>query len=469
MPEPPEVYSFTDAALEAYWYSRFNLGMLSMGSGMGPQLMPPPEMVMTMMERAGIDAPPKKNPHLTMAVFASADPSLTAPAFDPDDLLSFRLDPTKMDTRILTAANAMAIIKEIEWAKMFEAFPISAEFPDANVDHFLAQVFFTLGPANTNFLVENLRAENGLFQHAWQDGSVVDSSLVPMDQIAMLWALADVASATKGWEFYQAPLGRDMALGLADRTFTAIVAENVLGQLTTARERGMALQALTWYAAHTEDKALRQQAKAQISALADGLVDEMAINGKLPAPAGANQAASQGAVVAGLLFAFNATGNTSYQVAGLRAWRYLQGLWNADAGVYKTGEVADKYVYTPQDVGDILAAFNSMLHILAYDVGDRFAIFFRNSVKASGLQLAEGSDSGGATDEDEVPAPPQVGKIPVMASEVTYDVEEETWEVTNGQFDTEMAMYASNEMIWIGIWDSKPAVPSRGIPKVPRD
>ena len=119
-------YSRTTLSWNGYWYSRYNLGELTMMSGLGITFAPPAEAVMQMMATAdpnpgsGEDVPMIKNAALLTAVFASADPHFAQPNNgDPMDLSNGRLDPATFDTTITPGAQGMTIIKEAEWAKLF--------------------------------------------------------------------------------------------------------------------------------------------------------------------------------------------------------------------------------------------------------------------------------------------------------------------------------------------------------------
>ncbi|MFQ6067130.1 MAG: cupredoxin domain-containing protein [bacterium] len=465
-------YTFNDAATEAYWYSRYNLGHLVMMSGMGIQFMPPKEKVMKMMEMAGIEAGPK-NPYLVKAVYSSGDPHLiTKFNGDPNDLSNFRWDQGKIDKTITPQAMGYTMIKEIIWSKSFAS---DVEGPDP-MNHFRALVLSTEAAIQAGFMMEDLKAENGLFRHGWKEGKVSDSSFTPQDQLVMLWAFSELASYTSGeYKWYAAPLDHQTALKMADELLSSLEAyvkvnpRFIYLDLPT-RDIGLALAALSSYVSITERKDLRILTLERLIPLhAQNLVNRMADEGKLQTQGRFTQLATQARAVYGLILAYRVTGNQGYQDVALKAWDYMQTLWNERAGLYATSEGASRYTYTIEDVGDVVGAFNVMIHGLNRDVRRRFSIFFDNVVKKSGLQIAEGSPSGGQEDEDGVPAPPlaggEFGQAPVFATEAVYDVDSGQWKLTNPQFATSSAMSAANQFMWIGEWMGTPSVPGHGIPQ----
>ncbi|HDY67795.1 MAG TPA: hypothetical protein ENH85_08395, partial [Candidatus Scalindua sp.] len=436
-------YAFNDAASEAYWYSRYNLGHLVMMSGMGIQFMPPKEKVMKMMEMAGIKAGPK-NAYLVKAAYSSGDPHFTSKFNDdPNDFLNFRWDQAKIDKTVTPQAMGYTMIKEIIWSKSFAS---DVEGPDP-MNHFRALVLSTEAAIQAGFMMENLKTENGLFRHAWKEGKVSDSSFTPQDQLVMLWALSELASYSSGkYKWYAAPLDHQTALKMADgllsslEEYVKINPRFIYPDLPT-HDIGLALAALSSYAAITEKKDLRNLTLERLIPLhAQNLINRMADDGKLQTEREFTQLATQARAVNGLVLAYKVTGKQRYQDATLRAWDYMQTLWNEKAGLYATREGASRYTYTTEDVGDVVGAFNAVIHGLDKDVRSRFTIFFDKAVNKSGLQIAEGPPTGGQEDGDGVPAPPmaggEFGQAPVFATEAVYDVDSGQWLLTNSRFST---------------------------------
>ncbi|MFQ6033486.1 MAG: hypothetical protein ACE5KR_01335, partial [Candidatus Bipolaricaulia bacterium] len=117
-------FDATAAEEEAYWYSRYNLGHLTMRSGLGETFMPAPAMVQQIIK--AIDADPSdgdtamspKGVALLRVVYAGGDPHWTQES-DPMDFTTMRWDPAKFDKQVTGAATGWTMIKEIEWAKQF--------------------------------------------------------------------------------------------------------------------------------------------------------------------------------------------------------------------------------------------------------------------------------------------------------------------------------------------------------------
>ncbi|MEE9284113.1 MAG: hypothetical protein V3V35_00130, partial [Dehalococcoidia bacterium] len=430
------------AAFEAYWYSRYNLGQLVMRSGLGVRFMPPMEKVQQMMEMAGIPQGPA-NPFLLLAPFASGDPHWVQPFNgSEDDFSNFRWDTATMDTTVTPQAIGQTITKEVIWAKAF-ASDIEGPVP---MNHFRALVLSAEAAAQAQFALANLRSPEGLLVSAWRDGQIADSAVKGQDQVVMLWALselADYASGAYGW--YGAPLTGDQASAMADDLLAAILryAEDHPGFLAAlpSRDLGVALSALSAYASYTSNESQGARVAEQvIPSLARELTSRMDQRGKLGQTGRYRQAATQGAVVSGLVFAYKVTGAGAYREDALRAWRYLETLWDGTVSVYRSDEAASRYVYTARDVGDVVGAFNALINGLNIDVEQRFADFFDGALNRSGLQIAEAAPTGGGQDADAIPDPfsagGESGQAPVLATEVAYDTTSGQWSVTNPRFTT---------------------------------
>lgn len=465
--EPAPAYDPAAAHTEAYWYSRYNLSHLVMMSGMGVQLMPPMEM----MQMAGIPMGPA-NPYLVQALYRSGDPHLIQEfSGNENDFANFRWDPARMDQTVTPQAVGYTMIKEVIWAKSFGS---DVEGPDP-MNHFRALVLSTEAAAQAKFMMTNLMSANGLYVHGWKGGQVSDASVLPQDQLITLWAfseLADYASGQYGW--YAAPLQYEQALGMADGLLQAIMDQTnttpdfLVGM--PSRDLGLALSALSSYASYTQNGGLKtlvlEQLIPSLTAELGGRMDEQ---GKLIADGGYSQAATQGTAINGLVFASKVTGDDLSRKAALRAWQYLETLWDDTAKVYAPSQGAARYTYTSADAASIVSAFNALLNGLGLDVEQRFADFFNGAVNLSGLQIAEGAPTGGGQDNDSIPDPfkagGEFGQAPVAATEVVYDTASGQWQVTNPRFTTAYAMALSNQMMWIGTWAGKPSVPGNGIPE----
>ena len=466
-------YDPENAHSEGYWYSRYNLGQLVMRSGLGIQLIPPPEKIKAMMEMAGIDEAPTK-PYLLQATYASADPHfVTAFNGNDNDFSNFRWDPSKMDTTVTTQAMAYTIIKEIIWAKSFAS---DVEGPSP-MNHFRALALSTEAAAQINFMMTNLMSADGLFLPAWREGEVLDDEPVAQDQMAMLWALSEMADyATGKYGWYAAPLTADKALAIADGLLATMVDSEkarpgFLNGLLT-RDLGLALTALSSYVGYAQDGAARALAlEESIPTLAGELLSRMEEKGKLVADGSYSQGSTQATAVQGLVYAHKVTGIDSYRVAALTAWDYMETLWDEASGLYAPPSGAVDYIYSIRDVGDISGAVNALLNGLNLDVDRRYATFFNTVVNRSGLLIAEGLATGGERDDDGIPVPENAGgafgQAPVFATEVVYHTATGEWEVSNPRFTTADAMYASNQSMWMSTWAGRPAVAGFGIPVTP--
>ncbi|MFQ5826725.1 MAG: cupredoxin domain-containing protein, partial [Dehalococcoidia bacterium] len=365
------------------------------------------------------------------------------------------------------------MIKEIIWAKSFAS---DVEGPDP-MNHFRALVLSTEAAAQAKFMMTNLSTDDGLFLHGWKEGTVTDTSITPQDQAVMLWALSELADYTSGsYKWYAAPLSHDQALMMADGLAMAIVDRTKATPRflldMPSRDLGVALSAFSAYANYTENTGQRTLVLEElIPALSGELRARMNEQGRLVADGGYSQVATQGAAINGLVFAYMVTGNGVYKEEALRAWDYMETLWDETAGVYASDRGAFRYVYTARDVADVTGAFNALLHGLKLDVEQRFADFFNGAVNRSGLQIAEGPPTGGGQDADSIPDPfhagGKFGQSPVLATEAVYNVATGEWSVTNPRFTTAYAMAAANQFMWIGTWGGKASVPGHGIPSAP--
>ncbi|MEE9248025.1 MAG: hypothetical protein V3U79_04930 [Dehalococcoidia bacterium] len=466
-------YDPKNALSEGYWYSRYNLGHLVMRSGLGIQLMPPPEKVKAMMEMAGIDEAPTK-PYLLQAAYASADPHfITAFNGNDNDFSNFRWDPAKMDTTVTTQAMAYTIIKEIIWAKSFAS---DVEGPNP-MNHFRALALSTEAAAQVNFMMTNLMSVDGLFVPAWREGEALDEEPAAQDQMAMLWALSEMADyATGKYGWYAAPLTADKAFAIADGLLATVVDSEeaypgFLNDLPT-RDLGLALTALSSYVGYAQDGIARALAlEESIPTLAGEMLSRMEGKGKLVANGGYSQVSTQATAVQGLVYAHKVTGISGYQVAALAAWDYMETLWDEASGLYALSPGAVDYIYSIRDVGDISGAVNALLNGLNLDVDRRYATFFNAVVNRSGLLIAEDLATGGERDDDGIPVPGNAGgafgQAPVFATEVVYHTATGEWEVSNPRFTTADAMYASNQLMWMSSWAGRPAVAGFGIPVTP--
>jgi hypothetical protein len=172
-----------------------------------------------------------------------------------------------------------------------------------------------------------------------------------------------------------------------------------------------------------------------------------------------------GLSVYGLAEAYRVTGVYDFLSQALKIFNNdMEKLWDEKAGVYATSKDAKKYVYTPFNVGSVLAALNTVLWfaIPTYEnpldsgpslARKRYVRFFENAMVISGMQQSSGIalvEPVYLKREPEIhfahPALPlpesaggEFGKAPVYAGEVTYKSGQ--WKVTDPRFKTKGAMF----------------------------
>ena len=443
----------TAAEEEGYWYSRYNLGNLVFRSGMGDVFMPEKAVVMQMIQAAdsnpddGDTAAPSMNVALLRSVFASGDPHYIT-KFNPDDFATQRWDPASFDTTVTTPALAWTITKESEWAKQFH---VDNHFGKAS-DNFGAQWRFVGMILNAEskmqiqYALQNLKTDQGLFANS--DGTVDYSG-----NWVMLIALSDVGSVTMMDAVPHSDTNRYldnnasmMFLNAADMLYTALASR----QPADTRELSLAIQGLTWFAAHATNADHQAEAITKISQFGDQL-----------AGASFSTATEKSAAIRGLVEAYRVSGDSKYLDAAANTFNSLSGEYDTANNVFSS-----QNTYTIDDIATIFGALNS-LKIFGGSAVDQntvqniFTNFYENAVNKSGLQMAAPPIpiAKGTFEQDEppifysypgMPAPPmaggEFGVAPVFATEVKFDGG--NWSVTNARFDTAGAMHASNEFIW---------------------
>ena len=218
-------------------------------------------------------------------------------------------------------------------------------------------------------------------------------------------------------------------------------------------EHALSLQALVWYAAHTEEAERKSSAVSKIGSVGDSLKD-MALMGVLEGAFG----------VRGLIEAHRTTGNVDYLTAAADAFGKLEHHFDPATGIFD-----DKSSYKVDDIAVILGALNAA-RIFAGDAIDQssaetiFTAFFESAVNKSGLQLSAPPKDVAKGDFEKnspdifyaypgIKPPPAAGGdfgvAPVFAGEVTFT--NGNWQITDSRFDSAGAMHAANEMIWFHV------------------
>ena len=466
-------------AWNSYWYSRYNLGNLVMMSGLGVTFAPPMDAVQAMVQmvdqgpEAGEHVMLPNNPALLRAVFAGGDPQFVN-AFngDPGDFTNWRWDPAKMNTALTPSAQAQTIIKEVEWAKFFNSgWAGSATDDFGAMDRFKGLVLFTEAKMQVDFALENLRNFDGLFIAAsrFDDGEVVpeDTSMVLGDQYQMLQALADVHMVLHDPERYNGvyadePFHSQVAEA-ADELFVKVAEMEPSG----VGELSLGAQALTWFAATTDDDGLRSQALNQLRSLGDAL-----------AVVPRNGVMERAQAIRGLVESGRVLDEATHLEAAAADFRALGDAYDAT-----TGSFAGVSTLSNWEVGDILGALNSLRLKAGQTVpraeAERMLVgFFEAVVNRGGLlQAVIPKEMEASPFELErisndvffaypgIPTPDEAhgpnGTAAVDAAEVRFDSEQGRWEVSDRHFDTAGAMHTSNEMLWtFGMVTGFPEVPT---------
>ena len=474
-------------AWEGYWYSRYNLGNVVMMSGLGVGFSPPMEAVMAMA--AAVDQGPEDGEHVMMpanaallkAVYAGGSPEFTT-AFngDPGDLSNFRWDPEAMDTRLLPAAQAQTIMKEVEWAKLFNnggwAGGVDADI--GAMDRFKGMAMFASAKMQSGFALQNLRNADGLFVAVSSaDGDAVtfdDETVLAADQYQMLQALSDVVIVLRSPEDFNGVYADEDALGMfgpaVDGLFDKVVDLNPV----TILDYDLGAQAMAWFAVATADDDLRARAVARLEEFGDALEDAN--------PEGVLEHAR---AIRGLLESARVTGNQEHAAAALESFVALEAGYDPATGSFDS--VAE---LTTWEVGDILGALNS----LRFNTGDPLSRvpaeqvlvgFFEATINQGGLIRAVVPKAMEASPFEierlpndvyfgypGIPMPGEAGgphgSAAVDVAAIAFDVAAQAWSPSDMGFVTSATMHASNEMFWIwGFQNGFPEVPGApGPPEV---
>ncbi len=442
-------FDLTAVIEEAYWYSRYNLGHLTMRAGMGDTFMPDMEMVEMMIAMADADpadgdiVSPPMNPALLKSVFASGEPFWTQPAA-PSDFATLRWDPSTFDTRVTGSALGWTILKELEWAKQFH---IDWHFGTVD-DDFGAQWRF-MGLVLT--AMAEMQALDWIERHAAGEMTMVDKS-DPFVMLMALSSLADVLGAdamphSRSNRYYD-PESAALFRRVANEQFDRVVV--IPSESMTVKELATAIQGLVWYASITADQGRHRRALDHIATLGELLRERSALT-----------AAAKGYAIRGLIEVFRVLDDRDALNAADRLVEELSMDYDEDYGIFRS-----QLNYSIDDVAAIVGGLNAaMLHGDVHGaLAEKLLVgFFEAAVNLSGLQLsappAEAGKSAfelGAPDlyyrYPTLPLPGEVGDYgvaPVTASSVAFDPSSNTWTVTNTRFDTAGAMHAANEFIWL--------------------
>ena len=455
---------------EATWYSIMNVIALSLGSGMGIPL--DQAELDDMLGRIGVgrDELPLRNPLPLRAIFKSGDPKLTKP-FEQRDLDTWRWSPDSFDRMLVPQAQGWAIIAETECAKWF-GIPQSAESVSEDLrkewkTH--GMLLCALARKQCDFAFDNLRNDRGLFVIASEPGSmnVTEPGSNLEDHACMLWACSDVASLAGQSDSMCADTeARGRFLDLADDLFRAM-ADNKDSLLEASLNRvlaqSVAVPALAWYASVTEAQDLRARCLWLLREFADNLVKAQDASEMV-----GDTLVDAAAALRALTEAFRVTRLRTYAETATRIFNFIESQWWKLPGVYSQTPLSAEYTYNADDIGIITGALNSSRLFLRDRVNGvlselRMRLFFCKAVNMSGLQMSMPSpdfmpvwlqerEPSVHFRHGSIPLPSQAGGdfgvAPVLAGEVAYDPQSDTWS-RRMIFDAPAAMHACCELLWV--------------------
>ena len=459
-----QVYSWQDAVDESYWYSIFNTEAL-INSGLGIELTDQDDLIDRFIGEAGFS---RDNEPSISPLFLPY--SLGVPEYVQSSSTKWRGNPR--DEVIRTLPIASMVIAYAAQAKQLER--LYQTGIDQNSQTRLAVTLRGyLASEAANYAYRNMRDPvNDLY---YPSASEQDAAFSPLDQIAMLWALAELTTLTDGYAFYRGTVSRFESELWASDLFDAI--ENYSDAnpqwLNASLDlKAQFVQALSSYASTVSSASILEKAVGMIHNSARELADKiMDTERDVAAP-------SIAAAIRALVTAQWMTGDESFRGDALKLWDLLNSRWNQQLCLFdlSTSGSNARYEYSVSEIGDFVGAFSALIYGAGMDeLKGQYAAFFEKTVKVSRLMKSETDMAGGSLDGDVVPEPQNAGgpfgTAPVFASKVLFDPNESDpnrgeWYVTNSEFDTARAMYLATQLIWIGQRDRQSYVgpPRYGLP-----
>jgi len=481
-------YAWADATWDSYWYSLYNMSTNIAMSGNGITFPATDAQQETFQDRfpemlaaADQPGPPVKNPNLNMAPFTTGEPSFTqAPVLEGDDgrpdASTLQWDVSNSSGIVSPSSIAWTHLKGVTWAKNFEShFDV---LPDDIAAEFRSMLLATLAQVGTAFAFVpeqggNLRLndENLLVASEFQPGEgIVDETPRPRHHSAMVWFLSGLNSlAQNGWFGYENPEPlippenvQMLTNGAGMTTMNAFAPD----EISNTRLAGELLGAMGWFGTQTDNRQLRDGAVDYANGLASQIEANLDGNGRVDGGA-ANQAATQGVVGQGLVWASQLDGVDHTETAESVIGYLVDELYDGDAGTFASGPKDDTYQITARDAGDITGGINAAEAVLGMDVTEQYAQFFDQTFNRGRLQRAERPPSRDESAEYTLPLPPaaggEFGQAAVYNAAVEYDTGANEWSVVDDSFDTEAALYLSNQEVWISHWGGD-FYPGRGVP-----
>jgi len=476
-------YAWADATWDSYWYSLYNMSTNIAMSGNGvlfphndQQREQFEQRLPAMLEQADTDKPPIQNPNLNMAAFTEGDPHFTeAPVFDAGDgrpdASTLQWDVAESSKVVSPSSLAWTHLKGVTWAKNFQEH--FDTLPPEIAAKFRAQLLTTLAQIGVNAtLIAGGPEGNGALTKGESmelvsefrpgDGTVVDDTSRPNHHSAMLWFLSGLNSlAQNGWFGYVNPEPlipaekiQQLTDGMAQATMGLFEPTDVV-EMGSTRDLGQMLGAVGWYGTQAGSEDLRTQAADYANTLASEVEANVEDGGRVAGGA-ENQAATQGAVTQGLLWASQLDGVDQTGLAEQTLEFMLADLWDDDAGTFASGVDDATYRITSRDAGDVTGGINAADALLDRDVQSTYARYFNQTFNRGRLQRAERPQSRDESAEHTLPLPPaaggEYGQAAVYNDAVEYDAESDEWSVVEDRFTTAWALYTANQDIWIGAW-----------------
>jgi hypothetical protein len=498
-------YGWEDATWDSYWYSLYNMSTNIAMAGNGVPFPLNDQMenlrdqrMPAMLENAETEQPPVNNPNLTFAPFTEGDPSFTQqPVLEDDserpDASTLKWDTAESSGVVSPSSIGWSHLKGITWAKNFERhFDL---LPSDMAAQFRAQLLTTLAQVGIRaaLLVGGSRGNGALtHENTWEllsqyrpaAGEIEDDTRRPHHHSAMLWFLSDVNSlAQNGWFGYvnpvplipkdgdsdgvfDTPVGiQEITDGVARTTMGLFEPEDVAEREST-RSVGEMLGAVGYYGPQAGDGEHLSSAVEYANGLAAVIEERLADDGRVENGA-ANQAATQGIVGQGLLWASQLDGVEHTEMAQRVVEYLLNELWDEEAQTFASGQDDNTYTISARDAGDITGGLNAADVVLGMDVKETYAKYFDGTINRGRLQRAERPPSRDEDAEHTLPLPPAAGgehgQAAVYNAEIEYDTDSDEWTVTDERFDTEQSLYLANQEIWISQWGGE-FYQGRGVP-----
>ncbi len=456
--ETRNTYDWNQATSESYWYSIYNLQAL-FASQMGIPLSIPQELFTRWAQEAGLteqESTLLKDTGIAVP-YSSGDSTYTQPA-------SQKWSEEESDRIITAEAIAWWIISLSSQAKQLERLHHMG-IAQSGETQLWAMLLGHVAAEAARFAYSNLRtSEDQLYVRSWRENvGVSNPSLRPLDQIWMLWALAELESLTEGFSFYRGTLSHAQVESWALELFRAITQYSQSRSNWLAlnpHDTGMWIEGVSAYAAALSNGTALEEAVDLIQNSAQTLKGQIKNIAESSASGDISPVASLAEAIRALIIAQRMTGDASLRQAALEGWNSMQSLWDDTAGVYRTqgGRSASRqapYDYSLWDIGAIAGAYGALIYGAGVtEARGQYARFFENALKISHLMIAERDEAGGDADRDAVPAPEnaggEFGRAPVFASGLQYDPGARSWSITSTRFYTAGALYLASRLLWMG-------------------